>query len=177
MTDNADLLALVREIADHPKPGIAFRDISTLLLDGAAFRTTIDRMAELLNGTQPCMLAGIEARGFIFASALAYRMGWGMIMLRKPGKLPGTRLSIEYELEYGSDTLEMHDDACVPDTPVVLVDDLLATGGTALAAARLLRDAGARVEQALFAIDLVDLGGGDRLREENIAVRSLINIG
>lgn len=172
--DNGDLADLIRTIHDHPKPGIAFRDISTLMLDGGAFAATIDRLAALIGDDPPDLLAGIEARGFVFASALAYRLGCGVLMMRKPGKLPGSRVSIEYALEYGTDMLEMHDDACGPGARVALVDDLIATGGTALAAAELLRGRGARLEQALFVIDLPDLGGADRLRAEGVPCHALI---
>lgn len=174
MDDNSDLKDLIRTIADHPKPGILFRDISTLMLDGGAFGATIDRLAELVGDEPPDLIAGIEARGFVFASALAYRLGCGVLMLRKPGKLPGSRVSIEYALEYGTDMLEMHDDACGPGASVLLVDDLIATGGTALAAAELLRGRGARMDRALFVIDLPDLNGAERLRERDVDVKALI---
>jgi adenine phosphoribosyltransferase len=175
MQDNSDLSALIRTIPDHPVPGILFRDISTLMLNGKAFATTIERMAELLEGDTPELLAGTEARGFIFASALAYRLGCGVLMLRKPGKLPGARVSVEYELEYGTDMLEMHDDACGPGARIVLVDDLIATGGTALAAVNLLRGRGAELRRAIFAIDLPELGGAARLRAADVDVRSLMH--
>ena len=175
---NADLAELIRTIPDHPKPGIVFRDISTLMLDGGAFAATIDRMAEALakvnGGDPPELIAGIEARGFVFASALAYRLGAGVLMMRKRGRLPGPSVSIEYALEYGTDMLEMHDDACGPGASVVLVDDLIATGGTALAAVELLEGRGAHVRQALFVIDLPELGGAQRLRDAGVAVHSLI---
>lgn len=171
---NADLAELIRTIPDHPKPGILFRDISTLMLDGGAFAATIDRMAEALVGDPPELIAGIEARGFVFASALAYRLGCGVLMLRKQGKLPGPSVSVEYALEYGTDMLEMHDDACGPGASIVLVDDLIATGGTALAAVELLEGRGSHVTQALFVIDLPDLGGAQRLRDAGVDVHSLI---
>ena len=134
MPDNADLAALVRTIPDHPKPGIMFRDISTLLLDGEGFRTTIDRMAALVEGEEYDLIAGLEARGFIIASALSYVLRLGKVMLRKPGKLPGSRVGVDYTLEYGTDRIEMHDDAIRPGQRILLVDDLIATGGTAMAA-------------------------------------------
>ena len=173
-TPNADLAELIRTIPDHPKPGIVFRDISTLMLDGGAFASTIDRLAEALEGDPPELIAGTEARGFIFAAALAYRLGCGVLMLRKRGKLPGPRVSVEYALEYGTDMLEMHDDACGPGATIVLVDDLIATGGTALAAVELLEGRGSHVRQALFVIDLPDLGGAQRLRDAGVEVHSLI---
>ena len=172
---NADLAELIRTIPDHPKPGILFRDISTLMLDGGAFASTIDRLADMIEGDAPELIAGIEARGFVFASALAYRLGAGVLMLRKRGKLPGPRVSVEYALEYGTDMLEMHDDACGPGASIVLVDDLIATGGTALAAVELLEGRGAHVSRALFVIDLPDLGGAQRLRDAGVATRSLIS--
>lgn len=171
---NADLAELIRTIPDHPKPGIMFRDISTLMLDGGAFAATIDRLADALQGDPPELIAGIEARGFIFASALAYRLGAGVLMMRKRGKLPGPSVAIEYALEYGTDMLEMHDDACGPGATIALVDDLIATGGTALAAVELLKGRGARIEQALFVIDLPDLGGAERLRGAGVETHALI---
>ncbi len=171
---NGDLKDLIRTIPDHPKPGIMFRDISTLMLDGEAFAAAIDRLASMLEADKPDLIAGIEARGFVFASALAYKLGCGVLMLRKRGKLPGSTISIEYALEYGTDMLEMHDDACGPGARVALVDDLIATGGTALAAVELLRGRGARVEQALFVIDLPELGGADKLRAADIDVDALM---
>lgn len=171
---NADLAELIRTIPDHPKPGILFRDISTLMLDGGAFASTIDRLADALQDDPPELIAGIEARGFVFASALAYRLGCGVLMLRKRGKLPGPRVSVEYALEYGTDMLEMHDDACGPGASIVLVDDLIATGGTALAAVELLEGRGSHVTQALFVIDLPDLGGAQKLRDAGVEVHSLI---
>lgn len=175
MDDNDDLKDLIRTIPDHPKRGILFRDISTLMLEGDAFASTIDRLADLLDNGKPDLIAGIEARGFVFASALAYKLGCGVLMLRKSGKLPGTIVSIEYALEYGTDMLEMHDDACGPGAKVVLVDDLIATGGTALAAVELLRGRGALIDQALFVIDLPELGGADRLRDLDVTSHALLS--
>lgn len=170
---NGDLAAFIRTIPDYPKPGIQFRDVSTLLLDATAFRTAIDRMAGLIDPRDIDLVAGIEARGFIVASALSYALTKGKLMLRKPGKLPGERVGIDYALEYGTDRIEMHVGAVAPGARVLVVDDLLATGGTALAAARLLRDAGARVDTALFIVDLPDLGGAQRLRAEGIEPHAL----
>ena len=174
MTDNADLAALVRTIPDHPKPGIMFRDISTLLLDGEGFRATIDRLAALVEGEDYDLIAGLEARGFIIASALSYVLRLGKVMLRKPGKLPGARVGVDYTLEYGTDRIEMHDDAVRPGQRVLLVDDLIATGGTAMAAVELLRGAGAVVDTALFVIDLPDLGGEAALRAAAVEPRHLM---
>lgn len=171
---NEDLARLIRTIPDYPRPGILFRDISTLMLDGEAFRTTIDRLADRVSDRKFDLVAGIEARGFIFAAALAYRIGLGTIMLRKRDKLPGSRVGVDYQLEYGTDRIEMHVDACGAGMQVLLVDDLLATGGTALAAAKLLRGSGAAVEVAAFVIDLPDLGGGARLNAAGIETRALV---
>lgn len=171
--DNADLAARIRTIADYPKAGVQFRDVSTLLLDGAAFRDTIDRLADFVDVDDVDLVAGIEARGFIVASALSYVLGKGKLMLRKPGKLPGEAIGIDYALEYGSDRIEMHVGQVIPGQRVLVVDDLIATGGTALAAVQLLRDAGAQVATALFIVDLPDLGGAERLRARNVTPRAL----
>lgn len=169
----ADLKNLVRTIPDFPKPGIQFRDITTLLLDGAGFAATIDHLADLARPHRPDMIAAIEARGFLFGAGLATALGVGVLPVRKSGKLPGARIGIDYALEYGSDRLEIHADACAPGHRILLIDDLIATGGTALATAKLLRQAGAEVPAALFVIDLPDLGGADRLRAEGVASESL----
>jgi adenine phosphoribosyltransferase len=172
--DNADLAALVRTIPDYPKPGILFRDITTLLLDGAGFATTIERMAARAAGQRLDLVAGIEARGFVFGAALAARLGLGIVLMRKKNKLPGTTIGVNYALEYGQDRIEMHADACVPGARVLIVDDLIATGGTALAAVQLLRQAGAVADSAAFVIDLPALGGADRLRAAGVAVDALM---
>lgn len=171
---NHDLAALIRSIPDYPKPGILFRDISTLLLDGAAFRTTIDRLADRVAGRRIDLVAGIEARGFLVAAALAYRLGAGTLILRKRDKLPGDRVGQDYTLEYGVDRLEMHADACARGTSVLVADDLLATGGTALAATELLKGAGAEIAGAAFIVDLPDLGGSEKLRDRGVSVDALI---
>ncbi len=173
MNDNADLAALIRNIPDYPKPGIMFRDVSTLLLDGAGFRATIDRLAAKVSPDTE-LIAGIEARGFIVAAGLSYALGLGKLMLRKPGKLPGEKIGVDYELEYGTDRIEMHVGHVKPGQKVLLVDDLIATGGTALAGIDLIRQGGGKVEQALFIVDLPDLGGAKKLRVQNIRVESLI---
>lgn len=172
MTDD-DLKALVRTIPDFPEPGIQFRDVSTLLLDGDGFRTAIDRLAEQV-ADDVALVAGIEARGFIVAAAIGYALRRGKVMLRKAGKLPGEAVGVDYALEYGSDRIELHVGAITPGQRVVLVDDLVATGGTALAAVELLRGQGAVVEQALFLVDLPDLGGADRLRAAGVEPRALM---
>jgi adenine phosphoribosyltransferase len=172
MGGNDDLRALVRTIPDFPRPGIQFRDITTLLLDGGGFAASIDRLAAGFERAD--LVAGIEARGFGFAAGIALRLGTGLLLIRKDGKLPGRTIAEDYALEYGTDRLAMHIDACAPGARVLLVDDLLATGGTALAAARLVRRAGAEVVAAAFVVELPALGGADRLGAEGIEVRSLI---
>jgi len=172
--DNDDLRALVRTIPDYPKPGIQFRDVSTLLLDGPAFKKTIDRMIALVDPDSFDLIAGIEARGFIVSAAMSYALEKGKVMLRKPGKLPGESVSIDYALEYGTDQIEMHVDAIRSGQRVLVVDDLLATGGTAMAGAKLLRGQGALVERALFIVDLPDLKGGAKLRDADIEPSALM---
>ena len=169
---NGDLRALVRTVPDYPKPGIVFRDITTLLLDGPGFALSIERMAAGVE--RPDLVAGIEARGFIFGAALAVHLGCGLVLLRKKNKLPGRVTGINYALEYGQDRIEIHADAVTPGAKVLLVDDLIATGGTALAGVELLRSAGAEVTGASFAIDLPDLGGAARLWNAGVPVSALM---
>ena len=171
--EHDDLKALIRTIPDFPKPGIQFRDITTLLLDAAGFAAAIERLAFRIEH-KPDLIAGIEARGFIVAGALAQRLGAGLLLIRKDGKLPGATIAEDYALEYGSDRLAMHVDACAPGATVWLADDLIATGGSALAAVRLIRRAGASVAGASFIVDLPDLGGAARLAEEGFPVHSLV---
>ena len=171
---NEDLKALVRTIADFPKPGIQFRDITTLLLDSDGFFDTIERLADSVVD-RPDLIAAIEARGFVIGAALAVRLGCGLLLIRKDGKLPGKTIAEDYALEYGEDRLVMHVDACAPGANVLLADDLIATGGTAIAAARLVRRAGGIVTEARFVIDLPELGGAEALRAEGIAVESLMS--
>ena len=172
-TANDDLKALIRTIPDFPRAGIQFRDITTLLLDAQGFAAAVERLAFKIED-KPDLVAGIEARGFILAAALAQRLSAGVLLIRKDGKLPGETIAEEYALEYGSDRLNMHIDACAPGASVWLADDLIATGGSALAAARLIRRAGAGVAGASFIIDLPDLGGSARLAEEGFPVHHLI---
>lgn len=171
---NADLAALVRTIPDFPKPGIEFRDVSTLLLDGRGFRTAIDRLIETFAPEDVDLIAGIEARGFIVASALSYALSKGKVMLRKSGKLPGEAVGIDYALEYGTDRIEMHTGAVAEGQRVLVVDDLIATGGTALAGIQLLRGEGALVTQARFLVDLPDLGGATRLADTGVESGALM---
>jgi adenine phosphoribosyltransferase len=167
-----ELRALVRTIPDFPKPGIQFRDITTLLLDSGGFARTIEALAETVDGPVD-LVAAIEARGFAIGGALAVKLGAGLLLIRKDGKLPGATIAEDYALEYGSDRLAMHVDACAPGAKVLIVDDLLATGGTALAAGRLIKRAGGEIVGARFVIDLPDLGGGNALAEAGIDARSL----
>jgi adenine phosphoribosyltransferase len=171
---NDDLRALIRTIPDFPKPGIRFRDITTLLLHPAGLAACVERMAASVAAPVD-LVAGIEARGFLFAAALAVRLNAGVLLIRKDGKLPGATIAEDYALEYGSDRIAMHADACAPGARVLLVDDLIATGGTARAAVRLLRKAGAEVAEARFVIDLPDLGGAAALRGEGVAVEALVS--
>ena len=169
-----ELKALVRTVPDFPIPGIQFRDITTLLGNGTGLAFSVERLADLASAAGARAIAGVEARGFIFGAAVAARMGLGFVPVRKPGKLPVPTIGIDYALEYGENRLELDPAAIARGQGVVLVDDLIATGGTALAAAQLLRQAGAVVTSALFVIDLPDLGGADRLREAGVTVTSLM---
>lgn len=159
---------------DFPKPGIQFRDITTLLADPAALHTSVALLAERASASGATVIAGMEARGFIFGAAVAIEAGLGFVPIRKPGKLPIETIGVDYALEYGSDRLEMDPGAIAPDARVALVDDLIATGGTALAAAQLVRMTGAEISCALFVVDLPDLEGAVRLREAGIPVDALI---
>ena len=158
-----DLKDHIRGIPDFPKPGILFYDISTLLRDADAWQVAMGRMASLVREHRPTMLAGIESRGFLVAAPLALKLGCGFVMLRKPGKLPGPVTGLDYALEYGTDRLEIQADAIPPGARVVLVDDLLATGGTMAAGIALLRQAGAEVPAVAALIELTFLGGRARL--------------
>ncbi len=173
MTDNDDLKALIRTIPDFPIPGVQFRDVSTLLTDGTGFRNAINRMTKHVP-SDTALIAGVEARGFIVAAAMGYALTLGTLMLRKSGKLPGEVVGLNYALEYGEDRLEMHRGAVKAGQSVVLVDDLIATGGTALASVELMRSQGAIVTHALFIVDLPDLGGAERLRKAGIEPVSLM---
>jgi adenine phosphoribosyltransferase len=170
-----DLKASVRSIPDYPKPGIVFRDITTLLGDARAFRRAVDELVQPWAGSKIDKVAGIEARGFILGGAVAHQVSAGFVPIRKKGKLPHKRVSMAYSLEYGLDEIEMHEDAVQAGDRVILVDDLIATGGTAGGAVKLLRQLGAQVLAACFIIDLPDLGGAERLRKLDVPVRTLIS--
>jgi len=161
MTTN--LADLIRNIPDFPIPGIQFKDITPLLQNGAAFKEVIDTLAARYEGRALDAIVGIESRGFIFSAPLAYRLGVGMIPIRKPGKLPWETFAVEYDLEYGTNKLEMHRDALAPGTRVVVIDDVLATGGTVAAACQMVEMAGAVVEEVAFLIELTFLKGRERL--------------
>lgn len=158
-----DLKKLIREVPDYPKPGILFYDLTTLLKDKEGFQRLIDRLCGHYEGHKIDLVAGIEARGFIFAPALAYRLGAGFVPVRKPKKLPAKTASISYALEYGTDSMEMHEDAVKKGDRVLLCDDLLATGGTAAAAVQLIRSLGGVVDGAAFAVELNFLHGRSKL--------------
>jgi adenine phosphoribosyltransferase len=170
-----DLKATIRTIANYPKPGIMFRDITTLLGDARAFRRAVDELVQPWAGAKIDKVAGIEARGFILGGAVAHQVSAGFIPIRKKGKLPHTTVRIAYSLEYGLDEMEMHEDAVTRGDRIILVDDLIATGGTAEGAVKLLRNVGAQVLAACFIIDLPDLGGADKLRKLDVPVRTLVS--
>ncbi len=165
----------IRTIPDYPKPGIVFRDVTTLFADARAFRRAVDELVQPLAGAKIDKVAGAEARGFILGGAVAHQLSAGFIPLRKRGKLPHRTYAVEYALEYGSDAIEMHHDAIRPGERVLFVDDLIATGGTAVAAVDLLRQGGAEVAAAAFVIDLPDLGGAGRLRGLDVPVTALVS--
>ncbi|WP_370677990.1 adenine phosphoribosyltransferase [Pleomorphomonas sp. PLEO] len=169
-----NLADTIRAIPDYPKPGIIFRDITTLLGNARAFRRTVDELVQPWAGGKIDKVAGIEARGFIIGGAVAHQLSAGFVPIRKKGKLPYDTVSMVYSLEYGVDEIEMHKDAILPGERVLLVDDLIATGGTATAAATLIRQMGGELEAACFIVDLPGLGGADKLRALNVNVRTLI---
>lgn len=169
-----DLAEIIRTIPDYPAPGIMFRDITTLLGDARAFRQAVDELVQPFAGMKIDKVAGVEARGFILGGAVAHQLSAGFIPLRKKGKLPHSTIGVEYALEYGADSLEMHVDALTWGEKVMLIDDLIATGGTALAAVELLKRGGADILAAAFVVDLPDLGGADRLRAAGVPVSTLV---
>ena len=170
-----ELRAAIRTIPDYPKPGVMFRDITTLLGNAPVFHRVVEELARPWRSERVDYVAGIEARGFILGGALAYQLNAGFVPIRKKGKLPHTTVRVAYSLEYGLDEMEMHRDAVAPDDRIVLVDDLIATGGTAEAAVKLLRSLGASGLAACFIIDLPDLGGAAKLRAMNVPVRTLMS--
>ena len=169
-----DLKSLIRTIPDYPKPGILFRDITTLIEHPQGFKESVEQLAQGHRGKGITHVAGIEARGFIFGAGVAIALGVGFVPIRKRGKLPGATIGQNYTLEYGVDTIEIHADVLSDMHKVLLIDDLVATGGTAVAAVGLLRRTGAVVEDSAFVIDLVDLGGAEKLRQLNVNVNSLL---
>jgi adenine phosphoribosyltransferase len=171
-SETIDLKALIRTIPDFPKPGIAFRDVTTLLLDPDGLAASIERLCG--DPGEFDIVAGIEARGFVFGAAVAHAMGLGFLLIRKDGKLPGATIAVDYALEYGTDRIALHEDALVPGARVLLIDDLIATGGTAIAATRLIRKAGGHVAAAHFVVDLPELGGAAALAAEGITVTCLV---
>jgi adenine phosphoribosyltransferase len=168
MFDEKLIRSKIRSINDYPKKGIVFRDITPLIKDDKAFRQCIDQMAELLDGKKIDYIVGIEARGFVFGSALAYKLNKGFIPVRKKGKLPYKVISRDYDLEYGSATLEIHEDAIERGSSIVIVDDLLATGGTARAVAELIEQIGAKVAAMEFLVELMDLKGKEKLSNYDV---------
>lgn len=173
--NGVDIKSLIRTIPDYPNPGISFRDITTLLANPIGLRASIDGLVwPFLSSGIHCVV-GIEARGFILGGAVAHELGRGFVPIRKRGKLPWTTIGLEYSLEYGADKIEMHADAISVGDRVLLIDDLIATGGTAEAAIELIRRSGGEIVAAAFIIDLPDLGGAARLRERNVDVHTLIS--
>lgn len=173
MPETLDLRSLIRTVPDFPKPGVQFRDITTLLKDAAGFRAVVERLAGTYRGRRIDKVAGIESRGFIVGAALASELRVGFVPIRKAGKLPAENVGQDYQLEYGTDRLEVHRDAIVRGERVLLVDDLIATGGTAEAALKLIATGGGEVVGCAFVIDLPDLGGRARLERQGFPVTAL----
>lgn len=169
-----DLKSLIRNIPDYPEPGIIFRDITTLLINARGFRQAVDELVQPYAGQNIDKVAGLEARGFILGGAVAHQLSVGFIPIRKKGKLPWKTISREYALEYGSDCVEIHQDMVTPGEKVLLVDDLIATGGTAIAGIELLESVSAQVVGCSFIIDLPDLGGSNKLKQLGQSVISII---
>ncbi|MBN9021135.1 MAG: adenine phosphoribosyltransferase [Rhizobiales bacterium] len=173
--DRVDLRALIRTIPDHPKPGIQFRDITTLIADPVGLRAAIDGLLLPFLTAGIDLVVGIEARGFILGGAVAHELGRGFVPIRKKGKLPWKTIGQEYSLEYGVDTIEIHEDAIPAGARVLLVDDLIATGGTADAAIELIRRSGGEIVAAAFIVDLPELGGAARLKAKDVDVHTLVS--
>ena len=165
----------IRTIPDYPRPGVMFRDITTLLSNARAFGLVVEHLSAPWRGARVGQVAGIEARGFILGGVIAHELGAGFIPIRKKGKLPHATVRVAYSLEYGLDEMEMHRDAFTPGERIVLIDDLLATGGTAEAAVKLLRSLGAEILAACFIVELPELGGGGRLAALGVPVRTLVS--
>ncbi len=166
---------VIKSVQDYPKPGILFRDVTSLMQDGAAFAAVIDHLKQHYSGRGITKIVGTESRGFIFGAPLAYAMGVAFVPVRKPGKLPRETIAESYQLEYGQDTLEIHLDAIAPEDKVLLVDDLLATGGTIDATTKLVRRLGGQVTDATFVVNLPDLGGQQRLEALGLTIHSLVD--
>ena len=170
-----DLKNYIRSIPDYPKKGILFRDITTLIKDAQAFKYTVDKMVEMTTNLNFDRVVAVESRGFLFASAVAYKLSKSLILIRKKNKLPADSYSEDFELEYGKATIEIHKDSIQKNERVIVIDDLIATGGTAKAAAKLVEKSGGKVESFLFVINLFDLGGKDLLERESYKTIALIN--
>ena len=170
-----DLKKYIRSIPDYPKKGILFRDITTLIKDAQAFKYTVDKMVEMTTNLNFDRVVAVESRGFVFASAVAYKLSKSLILIRKKNKLPADSYSEDFELEYGKATIEIHKDSIQKNERVIVIDDLIATGGTAKAAAKLVEKSGGKVESFLFVINLFDLGGKDLLERESYKTIALIN--
>lgn len=173
MLERKHITDYIRTIPDFPKEGILFRDVTTLFLDPRGFRLAVDQLLAPFVGTEITVVAGLEARGFILGGAVAHQLSLGFVPIRKAGKLPGATIKQDYSLEYGEATMELHEDAMVPGDKVLLVDDLLATGGTAEAGVKLIESVGAQVVGTAFVIDLPDLGGRNRIESLGLDVHAL----
>ena len=171
----SDIAKLIRTIPNYPKEGIMFRDITTLLKDPKGFQTTINMLVEKYKNAPIDYIAGVEARGFILGAALAYALGKGFIPVRKKGKLPGKTITQDYDLEYGSDTIEIHHDAIHAGASVLLIDDLIATGGTAIGAITLIEKVGGKIFETAFVVDLPELGGAKKIQAMGHKVFTLVN--
>ena len=170
-----DLKKYIRSIPDYPKKGILFRDITTLIKDNQAFKYTVDKITDMITDINFDKVVGIESRGFIFASAIAYKLSKPLILIRKKNKLPSEKYSEDFELEYGKATIEIHKDSIKKNEKVIIIDDLIATGGTAMAAARLVKKSSGKIESFIFVINLFDLNGKNILEKESYKVLSLID--